>query len=91
MDKARRLIPNRLKMHRKQMRYKQKQVATLLGLYSTTPISEWEQGKKLPSSINLLKLSVVYRTFPNELYAEYMHELRKNITDKEWKIFNANQ
>lgn len=90
MDKAKKLIPNRLKMHRKQMRYKQRQVAQLLGLYGTAHLSEWEKGKKLPSSLNMLKLSILYRTYPNELYAEYMHELRKELNTQEWDLFNDN-
>ncbi|MEO7214188.1 helix-turn-helix transcriptional regulator [Mucilaginibacter sp.] len=73
-------------MHRKLMRYKQKQVATLLGLHPAQ-LSQWENGIKLPSTENLIKLSIIYRTLPNELYFEYYQQLKKEITDKEWDLF----
>jgi transcriptional regulator with XRE-family HTH domain len=79
-------IPNRLRLHRKQMRYKQKQVAALLGLHPAQ-LSQWEHGLKLPSCENLIKLCIIYRTFPSELYTDYYQELKEHITRKEWDLF----
>ena len=84
-------IPNRLKMHRKMMGYKQKEVALLLGLYSTSPLSEWENGVSMPNSHNLIKLSVLYRTHANELYVEYCQEVREALHTKEFDIFTREQ
>ena len=80
-------IPNRLKMHRKMMGYKQKEVAKLLGLFNSSPLSEWENGNKIPSSHYLIKLSILYRTYINELYPEYFQELREDLHSKEFEIF----
>ena len=79
MEAGKRPIPNRLRMHRKMMGHKQRHVATLLGLYDTKPLSMWENGITIPSTINLLKLSIIYRTFPNELYYEHFIELREEL------------
>lgn len=89
MEKAQPLIPitNRLKMFRKLRGYKQKEVAALLGLYDALPLRLWEQGKMLPNSQNLIKLSILYRTYPNELYAEYCMELKRALDVKEFNAF----
>ena len=81
-------IPNRLKMHRKMMGYKQKEVAQLLGLYNTSPLSEWENGITIPNSHNLIKLSILYRTYINELYPEYFQMVRETLHSKEFEVFN---
>jgi transcriptional regulator with XRE-family HTH domain len=87
METGNRPIPNRLKMHRKLMRYKQHQVATLLGLQATTTLSLWEKGAMMPSTNNLIKLSLIYRTYPNELYSELFKNLREELKEKELELF----
>jgi len=77
------LIINSLRKHRKLMGYKQKDVALLMHLKDTSHISRWEKGLSLPSSNNLLKLSIIYRTFPNELYYNLLLELRHEILKRE--------
>lgn len=88
MEHERRHIPNRLRMHRKLMRYSQKQVASLLDLHPAQ-LSQWENGVKLPNTINLIKLSIIYRTLPTELYFEYFQELKEHIKNREWELFKA--
>ena len=90
MEPGFRPIPNRLKMHRRQMRFSQRHVAKLLDLSNTAPLSRWEQGIQLPNTLNLLKLSILYRTFPNELYFEYIQELRKSLQTAEWNLHTDN-
>jgi len=87
MEKGARPIPNRLTMFRRLQGYKQKEVAALLGLYDAFPLRQWEQGKSLPSSINLIKLSLLYRTFPNELYPHYFKELKSELDKIEFHFF----
>lgn len=69
------------------MGLKQRQVAMLLGLYDTKPLSMWEKGVTVPSTIYLLKLSIIYRTFPNELYYELFAELREELKALELHLF----
>jgi len=83
-----RQIPNRLRMHRKLARYKQKQVAALLGL-NAAQLSKWENGVQMPNSINLIKLSIIYRTLPTELYFEYFQELKDQLKAKGWELFKG--
>lgn len=75
-------------MHRKLVRYKQKQVAALLGL-NAAQLSKWENGVQMPNSINLIKLSIIYRTLPTELYFEYFQEIRDQLKAKEWELFKG--
>lgn len=65
------------------MGYSQRDVALILCLRNTSRISRWEKGTAIPNAINLLKLSVIYRTFPNELYFDLFVKLRHEILKKE--------
>jgi len=82
MEFERRHIPNRLRLHRKLLRYKQKDVAALLGLHPSQ-LSSWEYGKALPGIEHLLKLSIIYSTLPAELYFEYYQRLKQEIQNKQ--------
>ena len=75
-------IPNRLRKHRKMMGYTQKEVARLLGLAGSDRISQWEQGLKYPSVVNLIKLSVIYHVFPTDLYYDLMKAVREEIEER---------
>ena len=70
------------------MGYTQRQVALLLGLHDTVPVSLWENGITLPNTINLIKLSVIYRTYPNELYGDLFLDFRRQLKEKELEQFN---
>lgn len=74
-------------MHRRLMGFRQRHVARLLGLYDTKPLSLWEKGLAMPSAVNLIKLSIIYRTYPNELYLELFSELRKEVSGLELQQF----
>ncbi len=91
MEPGHRPIPNRLRKHRKMAGLKQRQVARLLGLYDTKPLSLWEKGAAFPNAVNLLKLSIIYRTFPNELYHEHFMELREELKALELHAFTSQQ
>lgn len=69
------------------MGYRQIDVARLLDLNNTSRISRWEKGLSLPNAINLIKLSIIYRTFPNELYFELLLVLRHELLKKEKTFF----
>jgi transcriptional regulator with XRE-family HTH domain len=68
------------------MGYNQNHVALLLGLKNTNRVSRWEKGVSLPNTVNLIKLSIIYRTFPNELYFDLMLKLRHDLLHRE-KMF----
>ncbi len=74
---------NSLRKHRTQMHYKQKDVAILLNLQNTGQICRWEKGVSMPNAMNLFKLSIIYRTFPNELYFSLVTKLRHDILKME--------
>jgi len=75
-------------MHRKLMRYTASQVAHMLELQTTSQLSQWERGIRLPTAENLIKLSFIYRTYPNELYLEYFQELKTAVQQREFELLN---
>lgn len=76
MELAGRHIPNSLRRQRMIMGYSQTDVAKILGMKRTNRISEWERGTAMPSLINLLRLSIIYRTLPTDLYFDLFQELK---------------
>lgn len=81
-----RKIPNRLRRYRILAGYKQCEVAQLLGLRCTDRLSRWEKGLSIPSLVNVLKLSTLYKTLVEELYFDTLKEVRKEL-----KKFNSNK
>ncbi len=65
------------------MGYDQSEVAFLLGLKGRGRISEWEQGISKPSLDNLIQLSIIYRTLPDELYSEVRQEFVKDMAKRQ--------
>ena len=74
-------------MYRKTMGYTQRQAAHLLGLYDTKWLSLWEKGIAKPNAVALLKLSIIYRTFPQELYHDLFIELLEELQAQELQLF----
>jgi len=70
------------------MGYSQHEAAKLIGV-SPSRLSQWERGIKMPSVKNLLKLSILYHTLPDELYYDLrkslVKEVNKNISRKIYK------
>lgn len=83
MKRIARLTPNRLRKYRLHFGYEQTEVAFLLGIKSHARISEWEQGITKPSLDNLLQLSIIYRTLPDELYYDLRQEFVKDLAERE--------
>jgi transcriptional regulator with XRE-family HTH domain len=80
-------IPNCLRKYRRISRFKQKQVAKMLGFKTASRISRWEKGYCLPSVVNLLKLSILYRTMPDTLFLDLTRKLREVIREQGEKVF----
>lgn len=78
-----RRIPNRLKKYRRLFCFSQKEVARLLGLKDTSPLSRWEKGISLPGLMHLFRLSRIYKAMPNELYFDLWQNISKDILAKE--------
>lgn len=83
MEHGYRRIPNRLKRYRKIAGYTQAEVAGKLGFKKTGRITEWEQGRAMPSAKHLLQLSILYKTFPNQLYQELTMEFTAELFSQE--------
>lgn len=79
---SKRHTPNRLRKYRRISGYSQLSVAFLLGHKSSNQLSRWERGHAVPSIENLLKLSVLYRVLPNQLYPNYVEAFRKMLPER---------
>ena len=84
-------IPNCLRKYRKARGLKQKEVALLLGLNSTSMISRWEQGICLPNSVNVFKLAVLYRIMIDALYIDHINLLKEELMSKEKEVLKINK
>lgn len=67
-------IPNNLREHRKRLGLTQKQVAESL---ETDPdwISHWENGDALPNLISAMRLSKLYKTPLDDLFADLWEQI----------------
>ncbi len=68
---------------------KQKDVARILKLKSTSMISRWEKGSCLPNTLNIFRLSLLYRTLIDVLFIDLMRLLKEDIRKREEKILKA--
>lgn len=75
MDKTGKYIGHRLRKARMRMGFSQVQVMHALGLKSPNRISQWEKGRRIPSIKNILKLSILYQTLPDDLFYELRQEI----------------
>lgn len=77
------IIPNCLRKYRKARGLKQSDVARILKLKSTSLISRWEKGVCLPSTLNIFKLSILYRTLIIGLFMDLYRTLKEEIMKRE--------
>lgn len=71
--------PNRLKELRITKGLTQKEVAAFMGKQCEDRLSEWERGKNMPSVLNLLKLSGIYKVPIQEIYPNFQLEMETKI------------
>lgn len=71
-------IGEALKNHRVTQQMSQEEVATKI-LVTRTSISNWETGKTVPDSLNLLKLSTLYGCSVDELLKKERAGMKKNF------------
>jgi transcriptional regulator with XRE-family HTH domain len=84
-----RTIPNSLKRYRKARGLQQKEVAKILGIKNASMISRWEKGICLPSTMNLFRLAVVYRTMVDALYIDLLRASRADLHKREKRVLKT--
>lgn len=84
-------FPNRLKKYRRYFSFSQKEVAKLLGLNDTSPLSRWEKGLVFPNISYLFRLCRIYKTMPQELYAELWENVTKEISSIQANIISKKE
>lgn len=83
---SRKAISNGLWTYRKKKGLSQKRVAFLLGHKTTSQLSNYERGRKLPGLINALKLEIICEMPVGFLFHELYHSLKEDIKAKEEKL-----
>jgi len=81
-------IPNCLRKYRRSRGLKQNEVAKILGVKSASMISRWEKGICLPNTLNLFRLSILYRTMSDALFIDLKNTLRSDLNKREERILN---
>lgn len=84
-------IPNCLKKYRKARGLKQKEVAKILELRSSSMISRWEKGVCLPNSLNLLSLALLYRTPVEGLFVDLVRARKPSLFEREENVKSKSQ
>lgn len=91
-------FPNRLKKYRRYFLFSQKEVAALLGLPDTSPLSRWEKGLVFPNIAHLFRLCRIYKTMPQELYSDLWRKVsdeiavaEKNLLAQNESVINSNE
>ena len=84
-------FPNRLKKYRRYFCFTQKEVAVMLGLTDTSPLSRWEKGLVFPSIAQVFRLSRIYKTMPQELYADLWNKVSEEIAKAEKNLLAQNE
>jgi transcriptional regulator with XRE-family HTH domain len=79
-------IKNSLRRHRLANGLTQKEVAKMLNLGSSSVISRWERGERIPNLVQALCLSALYKRLVNDLFFDFFDEQRKLIVKRAKKI-----
>lgn len=81
-------IPNYLRKYRKTMGLKEKDVAKIFGLKSTSMISRWEKRNHPPKIlVNIFCLAALYRTSVDALFIDLLRACRDYIHKMEEEVF----
>lgn len=80
---------NSLRKYRRARGLRQKDVARILGISSTTLISRWENGQCFPKLENLFKLAVLYRTMVDTLFVDMRRVLKEEIITAEEELLKG--
>ncbi|TCC93689.1 XRE family transcriptional regulator [Pedobacter frigiditerrae] len=72
-----------LKIVRQNAGFNQRQVARQLGHCNATLLWHWENDKKMPSGIALIKLCAFYGKEVRDLYPQYYLDAKKRFVDQQ--------
>jgi len=61
----------------------QVQVANILGVVSSSQVSRWERGERLPTLKHSLQLSVLYKRLVTDLFFDVFDEEREKLIKKQ--------
>ncbi len=83
MTPVSRRFNNYLRLYRRKNGLSQKEMAHLMGYKTTTSISNYERGSKMPQLTNLLKLEIILHTPIAFLFRDHFEELKREVRQKE--------
>lgn len=80
---------NYLRRYRRENGLSQREVARILGLKSTSPISRWEHGLLLPETMNALKMAVLYGTKVDDIFEDLRLDIYDELLPKVGKLVRS--
>lgn len=86
MEEQPKNIPNCLKKCRRARGLKQKDVIKIMGIKSASIISRWENGICLPSTMNAIKLAVIYHVMVDAFFIDLRGKIKRDIHKREEKV-----
>lgn len=72
--------------HRKRMGLSQAEVGSLLGLGDGTMVSRYERGTRLPPFLMTLRLCIIYRATPRELFTGRYDQLERETARRAQRL-----
>ncbi len=81
----------RLRKHRLALGLSQVEVAEILELKSTSSLSRWERGERLPNTRRLLELSALYQRMVNDLMFPHYVRTRARIHQRRCALKKTKQ
>jgi transcriptional regulator with XRE-family HTH domain len=79
-------IKNSLRRHRIARGLTQKEVAKILNLGSSSVVSRWERGERVPNLVQALSLSALYKRLVNDLFFDLFDEQRNRVVKRARKL-----
>ena len=79
-------VDNRIWKYRHICNLSQQEIGRLLEYKTTSQISNWEKGKKLPTLINAIRLSQILHTTVEVLFPGLVQYLKNEIEAKEKRL-----
>ena len=82
MEKNNSIKTNCLRLYRRKNGLSQKRAAYFMGLKTTSSLSHYENGRKIPGLVNALKLEIVLHTPVAFLFRQLSGNLKEEIDNR---------
>lgn len=78
-----------LRRYRRSRGLNQNEVAQILQLKSASIVSRWEHAAQMPSTVNLVKLAVIYRTMTDAFLLDVRRQWKDELLRAEHRVLQS--